>query len=248
MHGSSTTLRQWLCLVGQLNWALNVYPWLKPSLDAVYAKTAGETEMWGKVKINTAIQCELTWFIEHVQCLDGVFFLKSMVWWHDDVGHSLLTIHIDALGQGLGIEFVSEKVGYQCPLPIKMPSEAIFFFEALAVCCMIHLATQFHHVTCLLIITDNTNTFDIFASFRALPIYNPILMSAIDVILEHRLYLQVFYLPGPENFVADALLQYKNDLAMTLISALNIKTFTPPWNVFGATKNDLNPCLIPAAI
>ena len=61
-------------------------------------------------------------------------------------------------------------------------------------------------------------------------------MSAIDVILEHRLYLQVLYLPGPENFVADALLQYKNDLAMTLISALNIKTFTPPWNIFGATK------------
>ena len=102
-----------------------------------------------------------------------------MVWRHDDMGHSTLTIHVDTSGQGLGIWFVSEKVGYQCPLPIKVPSEAIFFFKALAVCCTIHLATQFPCVTCLLIITDNTNTFDIFTSLRALPAYNPILMSAI---------------------------------------------------------------------
>ena len=95
------------------------------------------------------------------------------------------------------------KIGYQCRWPVWAPTDAIFIFESLTVSCAIHLATQLTHVTCLLITTDNTNTFDMFASLRAQPIYNPILMSAVDVLLKHKLNLQVFYLPGPENFIAD---------------------------------------------
>ena len=67
-----------------------------------------------KLKINTTVHHELTWFIEHVQQSDGIFFLESMVWWHDYIGHSTLTIHIDTLAQGLGIWFLSKKIGYQC--------------------------------------------------------------------------------------------------------------------------------------
>ena len=117
-----------------------------------------------------------------------------------------------------------------------MPTDAIFFFKALAICCVIHLATQFTHVTQLLIAMDNTNTFNMFASFRAQPIYNPILMLAIDVLLEHELDLCIFYLPGPENFVADALSHYQNELVTKLVSGLHIKTFTPPQNALGALK------------
>ena len=75
----SKLLHKWLCLVGQLNWVFNRYLWLRPTLGAMYAKTVGKMPMWGKVKINQAVQCKLMWFIEHVQSSDGIFFFDPMV-------------------------------------------------------------------------------------------------------------------------------------------------------------------------
>ena len=85
--------------------------------------------------------------------------------WHgeDNVGHSMLTIHIDASTWGLGIWFLLEKRGYQCLLPIQHPTDAIFFFKALTVCSAIHISVCFPGATHLLIATDNTNVFDVFA-------------------------------------------------------------------------------------
>ena len=70
-----------------------------------------------------------------------------MVWHNKDQGHLTLTIHVDASVQGIGIWFLSEKRGYQCRLPSGALTGAIFFFEALAVCCTIHLVTMLCHVT-----------------------------------------------------------------------------------------------------
>ena len=139
--------------------------------------------MWGMIKINKMVQCELAWFIKHVQRSSGLFFFKLMVWQEDDVGHSMLTIHVDASAQGLGIWFLSKKRGYQCPLLIQCPSNTIFFSEALAVCSTIHISEHFPGMMCLLIVTDNTNMFDIFTELSAQPAYNPILISAINVLL-----------------------------------------------------------------
>ncbi|SJL12116.1 uncharacterized protein ARMOST_15537 [Armillaria ostoyae] len=66
--------------------------------------------------------------------------------------------------------------------------EVIFFFEALCVCATIHwvadtLSPELRkRVT---ILTDNTNTVDIFNSLRASLTYNPILKSAVDVMVSH---------------------------------------------------------------
>ena len=79
-------------------------------------------------------------FVEHIKQSDGLFFFKSMVWHDSDIGYSMLTIHIDASTQGLGIWFTSEKLGYQCQLPAWAPSNPILFFEALTVCSAVHLA------------------------------------------------------------------------------------------------------------
>ena len=125
------------------------------------------------------------------------------------MNHLMLTGHVDASAQGLGIWFLLEKMGYQCWWPVKAPTEVIFFFKALAICCAVHLTIQFWHVTWLLITTKSTTTFDIFMMLRAQPNYNPILMSAINILLKHKLDLWVFYLPGPKIFITDALSQYK---------------------------------------
>ena len=55
-QGSLKTLQDWLRLAGQLNWALNVYPWLRPGLGGIYAKMAGKAQMWGRIKINKMVQ------------------------------------------------------------------------------------------------------------------------------------------------------------------------------------------------
>ena len=128
-----------------------------------------------------------------------------MVWQGGDVGHSMLTIHVDVSAQDLGIWFLSEKKGYQCLLPIQCPTDAIFFSEALAVCAAVHISEQFPGVTCLLIATDNTNMFNIFASLSAQPAYNPILILTVNVLLRCDVDLRVIYILGPLNHVADAL-------------------------------------------
>ena len=225
--GSLKMLWDWLRLVGQLNWALNIYPWLRLGLGGIYAKTAGKAQMWGRIKINKTVQQELAWFIEHVQRLSGLFFFKSMVWQEGDVGHSMLTIHVDASMWGLGIWFLSEKKGYQCPLPILHPTDTILFSEALVVCSAVHISEHFPGVTCLLIATDNTNTFDIFASLSTQPVYNPILILAVNILLHYNVNLRVVYILGPLNHIADALSQYQNDLVRKLVPAIQIENFTP---------------------
>ena len=135
--GSSKMLWDWLRLAGQLNWALNVYPWLRPGLGRIYMKMAGETQMWGRIKINKTVQRELAWFVEHVQLLSGLFFFKAMAWWEDNVRHLTLMIHVNVSMWGLGIWFLSEKSGCQCL------TDAIFFFDALVVCSAIHISEHF---------------------------------------------------------------------------------------------------------
>ena len=42
LHGMRRPLRDFQRIAGHLNWALNVYPHLRPGLCALYAKTAGK--------------------------------------------------------------------------------------------------------------------------------------------------------------------------------------------------------------
>ena len=101
------------------------------------------------------------------------------------------------------------------------------------VCSAIHISEHFPGMTCLLIATDNTNTFDIFASLSAQPVYNP---SAVNVLLCCNVDLRVVYILDPLNHVADALSQYQNDLVRKLIPAIQIENFSPPQDVLGAVK------------
>ena len=133
---------------------------------------------------------------------------------------------------GLGIWFLSKK-GYQCPLPILCPTNTIFFSEALAVCSAIHISEHFPGMTHLLIATDNTNTFNIFMSLSAQPVYNPILILAVSVLLHCDVDLKVVYIPGPLNHVTDALSRYQNDLVRKLVPATQIENFTPPQDAGG---------------
>ncbi|KIK45152.1 hypothetical protein CY34DRAFT_10547 [Suillus luteus UH-Slu-Lm8-n1] len=52
IQGTHRSLRDFQCLAGHLNWALNVYPLLCPGLSALYAKTAGKLEQRALIWVN----------------------------------------------------------------------------------------------------------------------------------------------------------------------------------------------------
>ncbi len=111
-----------------------------------------------------------------------------------------------------------------------------FFFEALCVCATIHwvvnkLSPELQK--CITIFTDNTNTVDIFNSLRASPNYNPILKSAVDVMISHSIDLHILHIPGSENDVADALSCSQFSRALDLVPRLIILPLKPP---LGASK------------
>ena len=132
--------------------------------------------------------------------------------------------------------FPAEFVGYQCAFPLEAPKDVIFFFEALAVCSAIHLSRNFTKSSRLIIYTDNSNTFDIFNSLRALPPYNRILISAMNVLMDNDLDLRVLLIPGKDNIIADPLSRFRNNLAIQLAPRLSILNFIPPRDALGDCK------------
>ena len=127
-------------------------------------------------------------------------------------------------------------MAFQCPIPGSAPKDVIFYFEALAVCSAVHLATNYPGARRLIVKTDNMNTFNIFRSMAASPDYNLVLRSAVDVMLSHNLDLRVFHIPGKLNVIADLVSRYKNDRARLICPGLDIRPFTPPQDALGASK------------
>ncbi|KAK0230066.1 hypothetical protein IW262DRAFT_1263299 [Armillaria fumosa] len=130
--------------------------------------------------------------------------------------------------------------GFVCSMP-KLPdgNEIIFFFEALCVCSAIHWVTSTMSAwmqRCVMILTDNMNTMDIFNSLRASPMYNPILKSAVDTMIHHNIDLRVLHIPGSENDVVDALSHSEFSRAHNLVPRLLIISFIPPHGMLGASS------------
>ena len=78
-----------------------------------------------------------------------------------------------------------------------------------------------------IIYTDNSNTVDIFSSLRALPPYNHLLKTAVDILNLGRHDMRVLHVPGVDNAVADALSRADFQRAITLIPDLKVATFEP---------------------
>ena len=227
---------QWLA--GHVNWALNVYPRMQPALSALYAKFMGKSCTFASICINNDVCCEHAWFTNHIKQFNGIHVLKSVVWSPSDTGHTNMVAYTDASSKGIGIWFLGKHTSYRCPLPLSAPKDAIFFFEALAVCPAIFLAQSFQKTTCLIVYTNSTNTFDIFTSLAAKPVYNRILMCSIDMLLEDELDLHIFHIPRKDNLIADPLSRYKNRLTTILSLGLIISTFIPPQDALGGPQNN----------
>ena len=88
----------------------------------------------------------------------------------------------------------------------------------------------------MLVYTDNANTVAMFDSLRAKPVYNPILMSTVNILLHFDVDLRVAHVPGNHNIIADALSRYHNELIVDLVPSAQIFTFEPPRDALGVPQ------------
>ncbi len=231
-------LQEYQQIAGWSNWSFNVFPLLKPGLCNIYAKMQGKTNPFAGIALNNAVKDDLSWLADHIEKSDGICCFDALDW--DPIVDATVTILCDACLNGMGFWLPKIACGFVCPTP-ELPDvdEIIFFFEALCVCAAIHWVAanlspaMRKRVT---IFTDNTNTVDIFNSLRASPTYNPILKSAVNVLISHAIDLRVLHIPGSENDVADALSRSQFSRAQSLVPRLLILPFKPPHDVLEAKK------------
>jgi hypothetical protein len=148
---------------------------------------------------------------------------------------STLIGYADASDVGMGIWFLDEYTSYQSLLPPDGPHDLIFFYEVLAVCTAFYLGANYgcDHIA---IYPDNTNTVDMFSSLRAKPIYNLILMAAVDFTINNSISTKVYYIPGNQNIIADYLLRFQNAKDMQLAPNMHIREFQPPRDALGVAE------------
>ena len=222
----SFKLKYWERLAGWFNWALNVYPLLRPALNNVYAKMSGKRLKNQRIYINNAIRNDLMWAVNHIESSNGVQLFDSFHW---EPSSANFVIFCDACPEGLGFWYPISKDGYYAPTPVNIPSNAIFYYETLCVLsAIVNVQSKAPKGSKILIYTDNSNSVDIFKSLRCLPDYNPLLKSAVDILIANNYSLRVLHVPGDKNLVADALSRVQFSVALSYEPALKLYNFNPP--------------------
>ena len=106
----------------------------------------------------------------------------------------------------MGYWYPSLDKGFLCDTPPDLCEGLIFYFEAICILsALLDACLRLVQPSHFVIYTDNLNTVDIFTSLRALPDYNVILRTAVDLLYARNHNLRVLHVPGVRNQVADAL-------------------------------------------
>ena len=124
-RGVRKRVREWQQLAGWINWAFNVFPLLRPSLNNVYAKLKGKGQ-GARVWTNTAMREDLEWAKSKLDESDGVCLFKSLAW---DVHKATCVAMTDACPEGYAFWFPDLNKGFVAPTPKGTPSTQIFFMK-----------------------------------------------------------------------------------------------------------------------
>jgi len=224
-RGFRAPVHRWQQTAGWINWALNVFPLLRPALNNFYPKISGRTNANQKVWMNNTIREDFTWALNILAKSDGVLLLKSLDWSTND---ATVTIYCDACPTGMGFWYPDLHLGFYAATPPDVDAEFIFYFEALCVLCALRDACRHSPPNGRLVLyTDNHNCVDMFNTLRALPEHNLLLRAAIDLLTDNHHVMRVLHVPGTENQVADALSRRDFARAIELDPELVINPFEP---------------------
>ena len=184
---------------------------------------------------NKRTSSDLLWFADQVEKLEGVRFLETEEWFACDAD---LEIWGDASAVGLAFWAPSLNISHIAdPVVDSERNFNIFFNEALVILAGLQWASTLNPIPRRVAIhTNSTTSFSIFNSLRALNLYNPILMTAIKICIQHNIDLHIFHIEGKKNTVVDALSCQALSLARSLVPGLIICHFMPPLNMTGANS------------
>ncbi|KAF8811692.1 hypothetical protein BYT27DRAFT_7088903, partial [Phlegmacium glaucopus] len=119
------SLRDFQCLLaGWVNWALNVFPLLRPGLSSVYEKMRHGSHPFQKLSINNTICSELSWLASHIENSDGVHIIESREWTRSEAHDTFLC---DACLTGMGYWSPKTCEGFSCAIS-PSSQNGIFFF------------------------------------------------------------------------------------------------------------------------
>ncbi|KAF8953265.1 hypothetical protein BDZ97DRAFT_1873249 [Flammula alnicola] len=122
--GHRAKLSDYQALAGWINWALNVYPLLRPSLSALYDKMAGKKQSFSEIYINKAVCMELLWAANHLETCGGVYFMNAIEWPPSDAEYVLLS---DACLFGMGFWSPRHDLGFQARINPGAATRHIYF-------------------------------------------------------------------------------------------------------------------------
>ena len=86
-------------MLGWANWALNVFPLLRPALNSSWEKMKGKSQMNTPIWLNASVVTDLRWFANWVEELNRVHILGEETWSVEDAD---LEIWCDAVGGKIG--------------------------------------------------------------------------------------------------------------------------------------------------
>ena len=227
-------LRDWQRLGGHLNWVLNVLPWGRPALSAMYRKMSDKQFANGRIFINRDVREDLTWLRDVMPRSIGVRFVDSMQW--EDEGADIVVWTDASLKLALSFYYAGNGFVYQlqpCPPTISID---IFFLELVAILSAIHHVASFSKPPRrLLLWTDSLDAVGILNSLNASnALHNAPLSAISEVILASGLDLRVRHIPGKENIRADLLSRLLLDEYRRKFPADRVRVFTPPRDLLPA--------------
>jgi len=170
---SNYRLKHWQQMGKWINWALNVFPLLRPCLNNFYHKISGIHDLTRCIWVNNSVRDDLSWAAHHIESTNGIWMLWASNW--DPLSANFIA-YCDACPEGLGYWFLSSSLGFCAPTPENPPTSAIFYFKAICMLCALqNISMRVEPNSRIVIYTDNLNTIQIFNSLACLPTYNHIL-------------------------------------------------------------------------
>jgi hypothetical protein len=224
-------LVEWQRMAGWANWALNVFPLGRWSLQSTYAKLRGKTIRNASITVSKAVKADLNWLADGLEASSGRFFLAGQLWTPGETDNWVWT---DACPRG--IAFYAASIGrvHYATLPLWSDGRPfdIFYAETLGIICAIDFAIA-RRWRRLLVLTDSMDAVHLFSSHAPNDLLRPLFKHAILAMTRAGLDVKVQHIPGKSNVVADAASRGLLDTARQYAPHAAFYKFYPPSTLLG---------------
>ena len=233
------TLISWQRLLGYLKWSLNVFPWGRPALSALYNKISGKKVGDADIYLNVDVRESLSWFTTTLPKAIGISFVDDGHWSNHEADMVYWT---DASFDGISFTFAGH--GFAYPLSQRNTSSSkidIFFLEMMGILsALYHAATLPSPPKRVLIHTDSMDSVQAFDRLRTSQAsHTSILLAVADIITKTGIDLRVVHIAGKLNIAADLLSRLLIEEFLRLFPSYRVRMFEPPRQLLPARWRSL---------